>query len=161
MVAWWRVSAFREYFKAQGLFGMPESGEIVYSQLLELDLAEVVPSVAGPRRPQDRIALTDVKEKFGELLLGETKGGGYGKTLAEANKRFVILTGINEAKALDLTLTGGGDQDSDSGPQDSPCTASRGLESDRTTRQRSTEIEMMQNRPDARSSRVRALVARV
>ena len=56
-----QVDAFRQYFKAQGLFGMPKSGEIQYSQLLELDLATVQPSVAGPKRPQDRIALTDVK----------------------------------------------------------------------------------------------------
>ena len=140
-----QVDAFRAYFKAQNLFGMPKSGEIVYSQLIDLDLADVVPSVAGPRRPQDRIALTDVKEKFSELLLGETKGGGYGKTLAEANKRFVILTGINEAKALDLTLTGGGSQDSESTPQDI-LGGSAGLETERDTAT-ITEIEMMQNRP--------------
>jgi aconitate hydratase len=140
-----QVDAFRAYFQAQGLFGMPQSGDIVYSQLLELNLADVVPSVAGPRRPQDRIALTDVKEKFGELLLGETKGGGYGKTLAEANKRFVILTGINEGKSADLTLTGGGSQDSDSAPQNA-ANDTTGLESDRDTAT-ITEIEMMQNRP--------------
>src|SRR5207245_7560291 len=52
-----QVDAFRQYFKAQCLFGMPQEGEIAYSQNLELDLSTVVPSVAGPKRPQDRIAL--------------------------------------------------------------------------------------------------------
>ncbi|WP_395092646.1 aconitate hydratase AcnA [Armatimonas sp.] len=73
-----QVDAFRQYFKAQGLFGMPAAGELAYSQLLTLDLSTVVPSVAGPKRPQDRIALTDVKEKFEDLL-------------AEQPKRFAIL----------------------------------------------------------------------
>ncbi|WP_395137701.1 aconitate hydratase AcnA [Armatimonas sp.] len=73
-----QVDAFRQYFKAQGLFGMPAAGELAYSELLTLDLSTVVPSVAGPKRPQDRIALTDVKEKFEDLL-------------AEQPKRFAIL----------------------------------------------------------------------
>ncbi|MCX6367128.1 MAG: aconitate hydratase AcnA [Armatimonadetes bacterium] len=68
-----QVDAFRQYFKAQGLFGMPAAGALEYSQLLTLDLSTVVPSVAGPKRPQDRIALTDVKEKFGELVAANTK----------------------------------------------------------------------------------------
>ncbi|MBB6053411.1 aconitate hydratase AcnA [Armatimonas rosea] len=68
-----QVDAFRQYFKAQGLFGMPAAGALEYSQLLTLDLSTVVPSVAGPKRPQDRIALTDVKEKFGELVAENTK----------------------------------------------------------------------------------------
>jgi len=68
-----QVDAFRQYFKAQGLFGMPAAGALEYSQLLTLDLSTVVPSVAGPKRPQDRIALTDVQEKFGELVAENTK----------------------------------------------------------------------------------------
>jgi aconitate hydratase len=68
-----QVDAFRQYFKAQGLFGIPAAGEIEYSELLTLDLGSVVPSVAGPKRPQDRIALTDVKSKFGELAAANTK----------------------------------------------------------------------------------------
>lgn len=55
------VDAFRRYFQAQQMFGMPQAGEIDYSSVLELDLATVAPSVAGPRRPQDRIALPDLK----------------------------------------------------------------------------------------------------
>lgn len=68
-----QVDAFRQYFKAQRLFGIPAAGELTYSQLLSLDLSTVVPSVAGPKRPQDRIALTDVKPKFAELAAANTK----------------------------------------------------------------------------------------
>src|SRR6266436_807271 len=55
------VSSIRNYFTAQGMFVIPKGGEINYSTLLELDLSEVQPSVAGPKRPQDRIALPDLK----------------------------------------------------------------------------------------------------
>jgi aconitate hydratase len=136
-----QVDAFRQYFQAQGLFGMPKSGEIAYSQLIELDLATVEPAVAGPKRPQDRINLTDVKAKFQELLHAPTTSSGYGKSLAEANKRFIILTGINEGKATDLTIAGGGEQDPSTMPV---ATAPETSEKNTNTE---TEIEMMQNRP--------------
>ena len=57
------IEAFEAYFKAQELFGIPLPGDIDYSQVVELDLGSVVPSLAGPKRPQDRIALTDVSRK--------------------------------------------------------------------------------------------------
>ncbi len=56
--------AFGNYFKAQKMFGIPRKGEIDYSVELELDLAMVQPSVAGPKRPQDRIELPRLKEEF-------------------------------------------------------------------------------------------------
>ncbi|HYY43360.1 MAG TPA: aconitase family protein, partial [Pyrinomonadaceae bacterium] len=58
------VETFRRYFQAQGLFGMPERGQCEYSTLLDLDLAEIVPALAGPKRPQDRIELSQLKNKF-------------------------------------------------------------------------------------------------
>ena len=72
-------SAFESYFKAQGMFGMPRKGQIDYSVDLELDLATVVPSVAGPKRPQDRIDLPQLKPLFHELLKKPVAEGGYGK----------------------------------------------------------------------------------
>ncbi|MFZ4795727.1 MAG: aconitase family protein, partial [Blastocatellia bacterium] len=63
-----QVDAFRNYFKAQGIFGIPGRGEIEYSQLVELDLGDVVPNVAGPKRPQDRIELAQLREKFTDLF---------------------------------------------------------------------------------------------
>src|SRR5688572_30189335 len=50
-----QVEAFEAYFKAQGLFGIPKAGDIDYSEVLELDLGSIMPSLAGPKRPQDRI----------------------------------------------------------------------------------------------------------
>jgi aconitate hydratase len=72
-------SAFENYFKAQGMFGMPRKGQIDYSVDLELDLSSVVPSVAGPKRPQDRIDLPQLKTVFEELLTKPVAEGGYGK----------------------------------------------------------------------------------
>src|SRR5258708_21140311 len=55
---------YENYYKAQGLFGIPKKGEIAYSQELELDLGTIVPSVAGPKRPQYRIELPNLKHEF-------------------------------------------------------------------------------------------------
>src|SRR5712672_351858 len=55
---------YENYYKAQGLWGIPTKGDIAYSQELELDLDSVVPSVAGPKRPQDRIELPNLKKEF-------------------------------------------------------------------------------------------------
>src|ERR1700704_2188560 len=62
------IDAVRNYFKAQGMFGIPRKGECDYSLVVELDLKTIVPSVAGPKRPQDRIALPDLKNQFLNLL---------------------------------------------------------------------------------------------
>lgn len=97
-----QVDAFRQYFIAQGMFGMPKAGEITYSQLLELDLATVEPSVAGPKRPQDRIKLTDVKKTFNSLMVKPVLENGYAKASADLSKRFHILTTVNAGKAADL-----------------------------------------------------------
>jgi aconitate hydratase len=134
-----QVEAFREYFKVQGLFGMPASGQIAYSQLLELDLETVQPSVAGPKRPQDRINLPEIKSKFEELL---SSPSAYNKTLADLNKKFVILTGFSQAGKRGMTaISGGGDQDSSDVPL-----GPNPMESDDDT-SILTEVEMMQNRP--------------
>ncbi|MXS81298.1 aconitase [Nitrosomonas eutropha] len=73
------IDAFERYFKAQGLFGMPRHGDIDYSQELALDLSTITPSLAGPKRPQDRIALKDLKSTFTELFSKPIKENGYGK----------------------------------------------------------------------------------
>ncbi len=74
-----QCSAFEAYFKAQQMFGMPRKGEIDYSVDLELDLASVQPGVAGPKRPQDRINLPDLKNTFVSLLEKPVADGGYNK----------------------------------------------------------------------------------
>ncbi len=77
-----QVDTIRNYFKAQGLFGIPKAGDCDYSQVIEMDLGSVVPSVAGPRRPQDRIELDHVKQTFADLFVKPVSEGGYGKETA-------------------------------------------------------------------------------
>src|SRR5205807_9593739 len=108
------VDAVRNYFKAQGIFGMPRKGEIEYSTLLELDLDTIVPSVAGPKRPQDRIALPDLKNKFFELLQQDAKSGGYGKSGDEITARYAA--DIGASKHALAVVVGGGPQHSASAP---------------------------------------------
>src|SRR4026208_1922979 len=73
-----QCSAFEAYFRAQKMFGMPRKGEIDYSVDLELDLGQVQPGVAGPKRPQDRINLPELGQTFRSLLQKPVKDGGYG-----------------------------------------------------------------------------------
>ncbi len=84
------VRLIEEYLKAQKLFGIPRKGEIDYTKVLDLDLASLKPCVAGPKRPQDRILLTDVKHKFLELLKAPVSSGGYEKTAAQLGKTVYI-----------------------------------------------------------------------
>ena len=65
------------YYKAQDLFGIPEKGDCVYTDDLELDLSTIVPCVSGPKRPQDRIDVPDLREKFNELFSASTVQGGF------------------------------------------------------------------------------------
>ena len=89
-----QVDAFRNYFKAQGLFGIPQKGEIEYSQVVELDISMVVPSVAGPKRPQDRIELQNLKSKFTELFSQPLNENGYNKPAAEMTKKVAATVTI-------------------------------------------------------------------
>jgi len=77
-----QVDTIRAYYQAQGLFGIPRAGDIDYSQVLELDLASVEPSVAGPKRPQDRIALAGLKSAFTSLMDKPVAEGGFAKGAA-------------------------------------------------------------------------------
>jgi aconitate hydratase len=134
------ISAFRNYFKAQGLFGMPKPGECEYSTTLELDLAQVKPSVAGPRRPQDRILLPELKSQFIELLQKPLAQSGYNKASTDLDKRFATHLPINSG--VQHTVTGGGEQASESVP-------APGIAPETSVRNTSalTELEMMNNRP--------------
>ncbi len=88
-----QVDDYRSYFQAQGLFGTPQLGDIDYSRVITLQLDEVVPCVAGPGRPQDRIALPDLKRSFAQLLRRDAGEGGYGRTAAAAAHRAVLPSG--------------------------------------------------------------------
>ena len=73
-----QCTAYENYYKAQGLWGIPKKGDIVYSQELELDLSTVLPSVAGPKRPQDRIELPKMKESFISAFSKPVTENGFG-----------------------------------------------------------------------------------
>jgi aconitate hydratase len=77
---------YENYYRAQGLFGIPQKGEIAYSTDLELDLATVAPSVAGPKRPQDRIELPNMRREFFNSFQRPITENGFGKTRAEFSK---------------------------------------------------------------------------
>ncbi len=80
--------AFEAYFRAQGLFGVPGHGDIDYSRVLTLDLISIVPSLAGPKRPQDRIELRDMEEVFARLLETPEVDDGFGVPEAALATRF-------------------------------------------------------------------------
>ncbi len=94
------IDAFAAYFRAQGLYGIPQAGEIDYSQVLELDLSSVMPSLAGPKRPQDRIPLDQVKSAFTTLFGKPVAENGFAKKAEDLGKRV---------RAFDGTEIGSGD----------------------------------------------------
>jgi aconitate hydratase len=80
------VRAVRSYYQAQGMFGIPLPGQVDYTQVVELDLSRVEPSVAGPKRPQDRIPLSGLKTRF-EALFAQADAKGFGKSRADLGPR--------------------------------------------------------------------------
>src|SRR5271170_2876678 len=120
---------YENYFRAQGLFGIPKKGEIAYSTDLELDLAGVTPSVAGPKRPQDRIELDKLKGEFIKALGRPAAENGFGKAADELKRAFPVLD--NGAEAV-------------SGGSLEPVSSERSLEQNTNLL---TELEMAGNRP--------------
>jgi aconitate hydratase len=120
------VETVRRYFQAQGLFGVPARGECDYTRVLDVNLADVEPSVAGPKRPQDRIALRELKDTFHTLL---ASSDGYGKP--DAARRATVRLANGKT-----SRPGGGEQSEETIP-------------DGRSRNTSTltEAEMMNNRP--------------
>jgi len=82
--------AFENYFRAQKMFGMPRKGAIDYSVDIDLDLADVQPSVAGPKRPQDRINLPELGKTFRALLEKPVRDGGYGKKNVDLREKHLV-----------------------------------------------------------------------
>jgi aconitate hydratase len=104
------VEAFEAYFKAQGLFGIPADGSIDYSSVVELDLDSIAPSLSGPKRPQDRIALPAMKETFNALFSKPVAENGFNKPASELGQRYV--TGLPDRDSrICFPISGGGKQD--------------------------------------------------
>jgi aconitate hydratase len=102
-----QVATVRNYYTAQKMFGMPHAHDIDYSTLLELDLNSIQPSVAGPKRPQDRIELPALRNQFNDLLVAPVASGGYGKAAEDVYTRYPTTFGdAHNAPAI----AGGGEQ---------------------------------------------------
>jgi aconitate hydratase len=87
------VKTYENYYKAQGLWGIPKKGEIVYSQEIELDLGSVLPSVAGPKRPQDRIELPKLKNEFISAFSRPVTESGFGMKAEELSRSVHVSAG--------------------------------------------------------------------
>ena len=88
------IEAFEAYFRAQKMFGVPTAAEIDYTTLVKLDLATVAPSLSGPKRPQDRIELGNVKSKFGALFSAAPADNGFNQPAAKLEQTFKTADGI-------------------------------------------------------------------
>jgi aconitate hydratase len=89
------IDAFAAYYKAQGMFGIPKKGDIDYSQTLELDLSTIYPSLAGPKRPQDRIDLDKVKSTFTDLFTKPVPQNGFAKKPEDLQRPYKTYDGID------------------------------------------------------------------
>jgi aconitate hydratase len=104
------VDAFQSYFKAQGLYGVPAAGSIDYSSVVELDLSSIEPSLAGPKRPQDRIALSKMKDTFNTLFSKPIAENGFNKAAAELGKRYTTAL-PDRSSTVCVPVSGGGTMD--------------------------------------------------
>src|SRR5271156_3249264 len=87
------VKTYENYYKVQGLWGIPKKGDIQYSQELELDLNSVVPSVAGPKRPQDKIELPNMKRDFISAFSKPVTESGFGMKVEELSRTVHVSAG--------------------------------------------------------------------
>ncbi|HEY5914929.1 MAG TPA: aconitate hydratase [Verrucomicrobiae bacterium] len=129
---------YENYYRAQGLFGIPKKGEVDYSVDLEVNLAGVVPSVAGPKRPQDRIELPNLRQEFEAAFLRPVTENGFGKGASDLQQGYPV-------SISDGVTAGGGSQE--------PVSA-LAAQSRNTNPQ--TELEMANNRPTPGPARAQA-----
>ncbi|WKA48413.1 aconitate hydratase AcnA [Geobacillus zalihae] len=85
-----QIDLVETYYRIQGMYKQEESPEPCYSEIIELDLSTVVPCLAGPKRPQDRIELGQMKKRYQEMIQAPLPQGGYGLTEKDWQKSVVI-----------------------------------------------------------------------
>jgi aconitate hydratase len=85
------------------MYGVPEAADINYSQLVKLDLSSVAPSLAGPKRPQDRIEIGKVKSTFKKLFSAPIAENGFNQPAAELIKAFPVIDTSTEVKSIGST----------------------------------------------------------
>ncbi len=116
------IDAFEAYFRAQGLFGIPLAGAIDYTRVVKLDLGSVAPSLAGPKRPQDRIEITHLSKQFTALFsqpiadngfnqpaekLGQTYPAGDGMTIRNGDVLIAAITSCTNTSNPSVMLAAG------------------------------------------------------
>jgi aconitate hydratase len=89
-----QIQLVKSYYQAQNMFGIPKKGDIDYSVNLELDISTIVPCVSGPKRPQDRIEVPALKERFNALLDMPIAEGGFGIAKADLAKKVRVKAPI-------------------------------------------------------------------
>ncbi|VWD04058.1 aconitate hydratase AcnA [Burkholderia contaminans] len=89
------IAAFENYFKAQKLFGIPKAGDIDYTKVVTLDLTTVAPSLAGPKRPQDRIEIGHVKSTFTDLFSKPVAENGFAKKAEDLGAQYTTSNGVD------------------------------------------------------------------
>ncbi|RZJ09328.1 MAG: aconitate hydratase AcnA [Rubrivivax sp.] len=89
------IEAFEAYWRAQQMFGVPRAGDIDYTSVVTLDLGSVVPSLAGPKRPQDRIAINDLSSKFAELFSKPIAENGFNQPAEKLAQTFRTPSGLD------------------------------------------------------------------
>ncbi len=101
------LEALEAYFKAQKLYGVPKAGEIDYSVTLSLDLSSVAPSLAGPKRPQDRIELGAVKSTYAQLFSAPMDQGGFSQPAARLSQSTTTTEGteLHDGDVLIAAIT--------------------------------------------------------
>lgn len=93
-----QVDLIRCYFQAQELFGSPAEGSIDYSAVITIDLDRIVPCVSGPKRPQDRVDLNLLGQRFDEVMQQDTHSGGYAKSAVQLAERYPVSAAPAGAK---------------------------------------------------------------
>lgn len=88
-----QVELIEKYFKAQGLFGIPRMGDIEYTDVVEIDLGKIRPSIAGPRKPQERIELSEAAHAFKQMLVKPVDEGGLGVPASAVHESAETRTG--------------------------------------------------------------------
>jgi aconitate hydratase len=96
------IRIMRAYLTAQGMFGMPMPGAIDYTAIIDVDLTSIDPCVAGPRRPQDRVRLQALKQRFSELFVAPVRADGYGKVADDFTKRYRAAASAPRVPATDI-----------------------------------------------------------
>jgi len=129
-----QCAAFENYFRAQKMFGMPRKGEIDYSVDLELDLGQVQPGVAGPKRPQDRINLPELGQTFRSLLQKPVTDGGYGIENVDLGAKHPVQLNGSAPQDDEMASTDNGNQGIEPGDEQN-------------------KVEMVANRPTPDTAR--------